>query len=145
MSAVTLVHRLTSMCLPLGAFWPLGLTRCCRRGSSLLQTSLQVDGTVMLAEGCHQGSLCYGHSVTRLQRLRPMRLPLQRRPSAAMRGWPCTLFAFCLPRHVVHAAHGDLDAHIAHAAQVASMVPMQPLPVHKSVQIHCKTNTVSPP
>ena len=48
MSAVTLVHRLTSMCLPLGAFWPLGLTRCCRRGSSLLQTSLQVDGTVYL-------------------------------------------------------------------------------------------------
>ena len=48
MSAVTLVHRLTSMCLPLGAFWPLGLTRCCRRGSLLLQTSLQVDGTVYL-------------------------------------------------------------------------------------------------
>jgi hypothetical protein len=77
MSAVTLVQRLTSMRLPLGAFWSLGQTRCCRRGSSLLRTSLQVDGTVMLAEGCHQGALYYGHSVTRLQRLSPMRLPLQ--------------------------------------------------------------------
>jgi hypothetical protein len=82
-------------------------------------------------------SLCYGHSVTLLQRLSPMRLPLQKRPSAAMRkaatrGWPCTLFAFCLPRQT---AHGELAAHIAHAAQVAPMVPMQPMPVHKSVQI----------
>jgi len=56
MSAVTLAHCLTSMRLPLGAFWPLGQTRCCRRGSSLLRTSLQVDGTVMLAEGCHPRS-----------------------------------------------------------------------------------------
>ena len=72
-----------------------------------------------------------------------MRLPLQRRP-ASMRGWPCTLFAFRLPRYVAHAAHGELVARIAHAAQVASMAPMQPLPrcsqhartpVHKSLQI----------
>ena len=35
MSAVTLVQGLTSMRLPLGAFWSLGQTRCCRRGSSL--------------------------------------------------------------------------------------------------------------
>ena len=65
------------MRLPLGPFWSLGQTRRCRRGSSLLRTSLHVDGTAMLAEGCHQGSLCYGHSITRLQRLSPMRLPLQ--------------------------------------------------------------------
>jgi hypothetical protein len=95
------------MRLPPGAVWPLGQTRCRLRGSSLLRTRLQVDGTAMLAEGCHQGLLCYGHSVTRWQRLRPMRLPLQRRPSASMRGWPCTLFAFRLPRHVAHAAHGE--------------------------------------
>ena len=74
MSAVTLVHRLTSMRLPLGAFWSLGKTRCCRRGSSILRTSVQVDDTVMLAEICHQDALCYGHSVTRSQRLSLMRL-----------------------------------------------------------------------
>ena len=76
MSAVTFVQRLMSMRLPLGAFWSLGQTRCCRRDSLLLRTSLQIDGTVMLAEGCRQGALCYGRTVTRLQRLSPrMRLP----------------------------------------------------------------------
>ena len=36
------------MRLPLGALWPLGQTRCRLRGSSLLRTRLQVDGTAIL-------------------------------------------------------------------------------------------------
>ena len=63
MSAVTLVQRLTLTRLALGAFWSLGRTRCGRHCSSFLRTSLQVDGTGMIAEGCHQGALCYGHSL----------------------------------------------------------------------------------
>jgi hypothetical protein len=65
------------MRLLLGALWSLGQTPLPPwfLAPSVLRI-LQVDGTVMLAEGCHQGSLCYGDSATRLQRLSTMRLPL---------------------------------------------------------------------
>ena len=118
MSDVTLVQRLTSMRLPLGALWSQGQTRCCRRGSPFLQASLQVDGTVILAEGRHQGALSYCHSITRLQsNLSPMRLPLHEQRSCvngSMRGRRDTYGIFittkefiCVLRAVQEAAACD--------------------------------------
>ena len=138
MSAFTLVQRLTSMRLPLGAFWSLGQTRClpprffaptnqfagrwhCNacgglppRRALLRSLSHSFAASQANAPAIAEKTFC-GHARAAMHTVRVLFAP----PCRSCR--PCRPWCQCRP-------------HIAHEAQVASMVPMQPLPVHKSLQ-----------
>jgi hypothetical protein len=102
-------------------------------------------GTLRCKKAKHGGNMCK----IRLERVHRV----CRSVSKVCHNWPSSpaslalaapaapLKTEILPRHVAHATHGEIAANIAHAAHGASMVPRQPLPVHKPLQIRCRTNT----